>query len=196
MKPAELIRILKVAAALKTNTRHCQTSPGRQESIADHSWRIALAAMLLSGEEEFQSVNMDKVIRMCLIHDLGEAFTGDIPSFEKNENDEKTEAALFTDWVKGFPSPQREEWLSLLCEMNALESREAKTYKALDKMEAVLSHDESDISTWLPLEYQLQLEYGRDEVAFSDYFKQLKALLDDWTRRKITESRTDTPGSS
>jgi len=188
MDPKELLRILQTAASLKTNTRHCQTAPGRQESIADHSWRIALMAMLLSGEGEFQDADMNKVIRMCLIHDLGEAFTGDIPSFEKSSSDEKTEARIFTDWVGSFPSPQREEWLALLSEMNALESKEAKIYKALDKMEAVISHDESDISTWLPLEYQLQLVYGKDEVAFSDYFMQLKSLLDDWTRRKISES--------
>lgn len=44
-------------------------------------------AMLLPDEAEFASVNMNKVIRMCLIHDLGESFTGDIPTFQKTDGD-------------------------------------------------------------------------------------------------------------
>lgn len=67
--------------------RHCFTAPDRAESVADHSWRIALMAMLLTGEEEFKSMDMNKVIRMCLIHDLGETFTGDIPAFQKTAAD-------------------------------------------------------------------------------------------------------------
>lgn len=192
MTSEELLKILAMAAALKTNTRHCFTEPGRKESIADHSWRTALMALLLTGEEEFRDVDMDRVIRMCLIHDLGEAFTGDIPAFEKNGNDEKKEAQLFSQWVESFPSPQREQWLALLKEMNALETREARTYKALDKLEAVISHNESDISTWLPLEYRMQLEYGREETAFSPFFRQLKEQIDAWTREKI--SREGSPG--
>jgi putative hydrolase of HD superfamily len=69
--------------------------------------------------------------------------------------------------------------------MEALETREARLYKALDKIEAVISHNESDIRTWLPLEYDLQLTYGRGNMAFSEYMKELRALVDDWTREKI-----------
>lgn len=83
MTPQDFLTILSRAAILKTTTRHCYTQENRKESVADHSWRIALMAMLLSGEPEFQDTDMNKVIRMCLIHDLGETFTGDIPSFEK-----------------------------------------------------------------------------------------------------------------
>ena len=64
-------------------------------------------------------------------------------------------------------------------------SDEAKLYKALDKLEAVLSHDESDISTWLPLEYDLQFHYGREQVQFSPYLRKFKTVLDDMTREKI-----------
>ena len=146
-------------------------------------------AMLLSGEEEFAGADMNKVIRMCLIHDLGEAFTGDIPTFEKKGTDEKAEEQFFYEWVKGFPLPQREEWQALLEEMKALESKEARIYKALDKLEAVISHNESDISTWLSLEYELQLAYGKEEVEFSAYFKELKGQIDQWTREKIRGER-------
>ena len=190
MTPDELLSILSRAARLKTTYRHCDTAPDRKESVADHSWRISLMAMLLSGEEEFRDADMDKVVRMCLIHDLGEAFTGDIPTFRKSQADVKAEDDLFLGWVDSFPEPQRSQWRDLLSEMNALSTREAKIYKALDKMEAVISHDESDLSTWLPLEYDLQLTYGRENVAFSPWFTALKAAVDRWTREKI-EGGTD-----
>ncbi len=186
MKPSELLSILAVAEKLKCNTRHCYTSTGRHESVAEHSWRIALMAMLIAPE--FPEADMDKVIRMCLIHDLGEAFTGDIPTFDKTAADAAKEDALFDRWVQTLPEATKQEWTSLLAEMNALETREARIYKALDKMEAVIQHNESDISTWLPLEYDLQLRYGAENVKFSPWFQSLKAEIDDWTRRKIAQS--------
>ncbi len=187
MKPSELLEILRVAEKLKCNTRHCYTSNGRQESVAEHSWRIALMAMLIAPE--FPEADMDKVIRMCLIHDLGEAFTGDIPTFDKTAADTKKEDALFGSWVQTLPEEAKLEFSALLAEMNAMETREAKIYKALDKMEAVIQHNESDISTWLPLEYDLQLRYGGENVKFSPWFQSLKAEIDSWTRRKIAENR-------
>ena len=183
MKQSELLKILEVAGRLKRTTRHCWTELDRKESVADHSWRIALMAMLLTPE--FPDTDMDKVVRMCLIHDLGEAFTGDIPTFWKTEADVEKEEGLFDGWVATLPEDTRAEWTALLAEMEALETKEAKLYKALDKMEAVISHNESDISTWLPLEYDLQLTYGAENVRFSPYMTELKAEIDAWTREKI-----------
>lgn len=183
MKQSELLSVLRLAAKLKTTDRHCWTAPDRKESVADHSWRISLMAMLL--RPEFPEADMDKVIKMCLIHDVGEAFTGDIPTFWKTSADEEKEDRLFDSWVATLPEGTREEWISLLAEMEALQTLEAKIYKSLDKMEAVISHNESDISTWLPLEYDLQLTYGAENVAFSPYMTELKAQIDVWTREKI-----------
>lgn len=191
MEAKQLLEILEVAGRLKTTTRHCETEAGRKESVADHSYRIALMAMLLAGEEAFGQTDMNKVMRMCLIHDLGEAFTGDVPSFEKDDKDEDTEERLFRKWVEGFPSPQKEEWQALLAEMRELRTAEAKTYKALDKLEAVISHNESDLSTWLPLEYELQLTYGEEQVQFSEYLKRLKEENNSRTRRKIAEEKQE-----
>lgn len=187
MKPSELIDILAVAEKLKCNTRHCYTSSGRHESVAEHSWRISLMAMLLTGE--FPEADMNKVIRMCLIHDLGEAFTGDIPTFDKHQAHEQAEKAAYDQWVQTLPADAREEFTVLLSEMEAMQTQEAKIYKALDKLEAVIQHNESDIATWLPLEYDLQLRYGAENVTFSPYMRQLKGEIDDWTRRKIEEER-------
>ena len=90
MEPEKLIETLAVAECLKDATRHCYTSRGRRESVAEHSWRITLMAYLVS--DEFPEADLEKLMKMCLIHDLGEAFTGDIPTFEKSEKDEEKEA--------------------------------------------------------------------------------------------------------
>lgn len=193
MEPKELIAILSVAERLKCNTRHSDTSSGRRESVAEHSWRLALMAMLL--EDEFAELDMDKVIRMCLIHDLGEAFTGDIATFRKTAADTEKEDGIFSEWVAGFPEKQRRQFEALLGEMAALETKEAKLYKALDKLEAVIQHNEADIASWLPLEYDLQLTYGAEEVQFSAYTQRLKAYIDAWTKQKI-ERATGTLGNA
>lgn len=186
MSPKELLEILSVAEKLKCNTRHSDTSSGRRESVAEHSWRISLMAMLL--EDEFQDTDINKVIKMCLIHDLGEAFTGDIATFNKTDADSEKEEQVYWKWIEGFPEVQRKQFQELLREMSALETKEAKLYKALDKMEAVIQHNEADISSWLPLEYDLQLRYGADEVEFSPYLLKLKECIDEWTREKIEKS--------
>ncbi|MBR3767992.1 MAG: HD domain-containing protein [Clostridia bacterium] len=183
MKPKELLSVLSVAGSLKSVTRHCDLSDDRKESVAEHSWRLALLALLL--EDEFSDTDINKVIRMCLIHDLGEAFTGDIATFKKTGADSLREKELYLNWVNGFPEYQRHEFLSLINEMEEMKTKEAKLYKALDKLEAVIQHNESDIKTWLPLEYDLQLTYGSEEVKFSSYLTELKEVIDRWTIEKI-----------
>lgn len=187
MKSQELFDILAQAAKLKSTPRHCETAQGRKESVADHSWRLALFALLLKGEEDFADTDMDKVIRMCLIHDLGESFTGDVPAFRKNAADGEREKELLLAWVERFPRSQREEWLGLLAEMEQMETKEAKTYKALDKLEALISHNEAPLSTWLPLEYDLQFTYGQEQAKFSPYLQKLREDIDRWTEKKIRD---------
>ncbi|MBQ1490754.1 MAG: HD domain-containing protein [Blautia sp.] len=196
MNTKSLLEILKVAGRLKAQERHCTIREGRAESVADHSYRLALFAMLVAGEEEFSSLDRDKLLRMCLIHDLGEAFTGDIPTFLKTELDAGKEDAIFERWVSTFPSPQREEWEALLLEMKEQQTKEAKLYKALDKLEALISHNESDISTWLPLEYDLQFTYGQKECSAFSYLTELRRDVDDWSRRKIEEEKKDVDADS
>lgn len=183
MDPKEFIRIMDTVEPLKCNTRHSWTSSGRQESVADHSWRLTLMAFF--ARDAFPQADMEKVMHMCLIHDIGEAFTGDIPAFEKTESDEQVERAQVDAWVNSLPVPYRDEVAALYAEMEAQETQEAKIYKALDRLEAVLQHNEADLSTWLPLEYTLQLEYGSENVQFSSWLTALKAQLNQDTKDKI-----------
>ena len=71
----------------------------------------------------------------------------------------------------------------------ALETPEAKLYKALDKLEAVIQHNESPISTWLPMEYELNLNYGADAAAFSPYLTELRAAMRRDTEEKIAAGK-------
>ena len=183
MEAKELLRVLHTAERLKDETRHCYTSGGRHESVAEHSWRLALTALFLC--DEFPALDMDRVIRMCLIHDLGECFTGDIPSFLKSGGDEERERSALEIWAASLPAPYNGELKALYAEMDALETDEAKLYKALDKLEAVIQHNESDIATWLPREYELNLTYADENVAFSDYLRRLREEVRRETRDKI-----------
>ena len=183
MDARTLIDTLAVAGRLKDTTRHCYTPGGRHESVAEHSWRITLMAYWIS--DEFPEANLEKLLKMCLIHDLGEAFTGDIPSFEKTEVNEEREAELLFKWMKSLPEPFATEMMELYREMEERKTLEARIYKALDNMEALISHNESDIRTWLPLEYDLQMTYGNDKVAFSEYLTELRDMIREDSREKI-----------
>lgn len=183
MEARELLRALHVAERLKDETRHCYTSGGRRESVAEHSWRMALMAYLV--HDEFPALDMDKVVRMCLIHDLGECFTGDIPSFLKSGTDEESERGALAAWVDSLPQPYCAELRALYAEMDALETEEARLYKALDKLEAVIQHNESDLDTWIEREYALNLTYGADAAAFSPYLTRLRAEIRRDTEEKL-----------
>ena len=187
MKPLELLATLHTVERLKDTTRHCYTSQGRHESVAEHSWRVTLMAYLT--RDEFPELDMDKVMQMCLIHDLGECFTGDIPSFKKTAADTATEDGLLARWVAELPQPYCRDMAALYVEMDALETPEAKLYKALDKLEAVISHNESPLDTWLPLEYDLNLTYANDNVAFSPYLTALRQAVRQETEEKMAKGQ-------
>jgi len=188
MTPQDLLSILSVAERLKDTTRHCYTSKGRHESVAEHCWMMTLMAYFL--KDEFPGADMDKVIRMCLIHDLGEAFTGDIPAFEKTSANEIAETDLLDDWVSSMPMPLSDEIRTLYCEMAQRQTVESRIYKALDGLEAVIQHNFSSLSTWIPKEYSLNLTYADDRVTFSDFLTALREEIRKDTLHKIeTEQR-------
>ena len=189
MEVLALLEALHVAERLKDATRHCDTSGGRRESVAEHSWRLALMAMLM--RDAFPEADMDRVIRMCLVHDLGEAFTGDIPTFQKTRADEELEDAVLRRWVGTLQEPQRTELSMLYAEMEARQTLEARIYKALDGLEALIQHNEADISTWAENEYALNLTYCDDRVGFSDYLTELRERIREETIEKIRKEKID-----
>lgn len=183
MEVRKLLEVLHTVEKLKDTTRHCYTSGGRHESVAEHSWRLTLMAYLM--KDEFPEADIDKLIKMCLIHDIGEAFTGDIPTFLKSGQDEDKEERLLGTWVASLPEPFCSEMAALYEEMAELKTVEAKIYKALDNMEAVIQHNESDLSTWIECEFELNITYGEDKAAFSPYLRELRQAVREETEKKI-----------
>ncbi len=186
MEPRKLIEFLNVIEKLKCNTRHSWTSNGRHESVAEHSWRLAVMALLVA--EEFPEADNIKVLKMCVIHDFGEAITGDIPAFLKTSTDENKEDEAIKELLKLLPQNLAEEFAELFKEMTELKTIEAKIWKALDNMEALISHNEASIDTWIEKEYELNLTYGTNNVAFSEYMKALKEEIRQDSLKKIDES--------
>ena len=192
MEAREFLEILHVSQRLKDTTRHCTTAKGRPESVAEHSWRLSLMALLL--RDEFPDLDTDKVVAMCLIHDLGECFTGDIPSFDKTDADAETEDRLLREWAASLPPEVSARLGALYDEMDALATPEAKLYKALDKMEAVVQHNEAPLGTWEPHEYELNKTYAFDAAAFSPWLTSLREEILRDTLEKIGEAQERTPG--
>lgn len=187
MKQRQFIEFLNVIEKLKCNTRHSWTSTGRQESVAEHSWRLAVMAMLC--RDEYPDLDIDKVIKMCLIHDLGEVITGDIPSFYKTKQNESDEDNAIAKILSGLPEDYQKEFQALFTEMNEKNTPEAKLFKALDNMEALVSHNEADLSTWLPLEYEENLVYGQVNCEWSEWTKMLKEEIKKDSIDKMTKDK-------
>ena len=183
MNPKEYLNILHVAEKLKDTPRHCTTSKGRVESVAEHSWRVSLMAFLLKNE--FPEANIDKVINMCLIHDLGECFTGDIPTFVKTDKDRNVEDNLLYNWINSLPNEVSNEMKLLFDEMNEQRTIESKIYKSLDKLEALIQHNESPLNTWSENEFELNKKYAFDTVAFSKWLSELRQEILNDTLNKI-----------
>lgn len=183
MDVKKLLDTIHLFEKLKDVERHCYTSGGRRESVAEHCWRTAVMAFFI--KDELPEADIDKVIRMCLVHDLGEIFTGDIPVFIKTEEDGKREETLLCGWVDGLPEPYRTELRELFEEMEERTTVESKIYKALDSLEAVIQHNESDISTWQENEYELNRTYAYDRTEFSAYLMKLRKAIRDETEIKI-----------
>ena len=184
MQPEKMLEFLSAVGNLKVIPRHCYTAPGRRESVADHSWRLALMAYLCA--EEYPGIDLGKLLTFAAIHDLGESVTGDIPAFVKTEAQEEVEDRAIDRLVDTLPEPARSRLHDLFDEYEAQESLEARLCLALD--------NESDIDTWLPLEYDLQLTYGAEAASFSPYTEELRAALNAATRRKIADEKAGEEG--
>ena len=182
MQPQEFMDFVHILEGLKCRTRHSYTSTLRHESVAEHTFRIAAMALLLEGE--FPGLDMAKVIKMCLVHDWGEAVTGDIPSFLKTDGDEEREAEAVEGLLSRLPD-RKAELGALFAELNALETPEAKLYKALDRIEAVIQHNEAPLSTWIERERTLNLEYGVEDCARFPFMAQLREIAAEETRQKL-----------
>ena len=120
---------LAVAERLKDTIRHCYTSKGRQESVAEHSWMMTLMAFFMKNE--FPDADINKIIQMCIIHDLGECFTGDIPTFRKTKEHEDTEEHLLNAWIDTLPEATKKEMKDCIRKWQKSRQSKPKSIKQL-----------------------------------------------------------------
>ena len=168
---------------LKSTTRHSWTSSGRQESVPEHSWRMAIMAIIL--KDEFPNVNITKVVEICLIHDFSEIYDGDMPSFKKTIGHEKKEKIAIHKVTNPLPDKTQNKIIGLWQEFEECNTPEAQLANALDKLEAVIQHNEADLSTWLPLEYDLNKTYGQEHCEYNDFMKLFRKIVNTITVNKI-----------
>jgi putative hydrolase of HD superfamily len=186
----EFLTFFSTAEKLKTTLRHSWTNdPKRQESVAEHSWMICLVAMTFKDRLTIK-VDLNKVLKMLVLHDLAEAVTGDIPlgmqtgSFSR-EAKIIAEREAMHKILAPLDEATRSEFLTLWEEECERKTPEAKFAKAIDSIEACIQHWISDIRTWDDQDFAVGI-YHKDEIFEHDPFlKELKTFLDTETMKKI-----------
>lgn len=190
MTPAEthaLLNFLRRAERLKTVTRSSWTSEGKQESTAEHTWRLCLFA--LSVKPWFSELNFERVLAIALVHDLGEAVSGDISAVlqvgapPKHEQERRDLLELIGD----APDSVRANLVALFDEYNAAATPEAKFVKAFDKLETILQHNQGRNPA--TFDYAFNLPYGQQYTAGHPVIVKLREILDAETRARAAGER-------
>jgi putative hydrolase of HD superfamily len=182
-----VLAFLREAERLKTVTRSGWTSEGERESVAEHTWRLCLMAMLLYGGSP--EIDLARLLRMCLVHDLGEALSGDVPAPEQQAGAPKAgqERADLLRLTAPLPAPLRDDIVALWDEYESAATPEARLAKGLDKLETILQHTQGKNPA--DFDYAFNLAHGRHYTAGDPLLEALRARLDAETARLAAESR-------
>jgi putative hydrolases of HD superfamily len=185
---------LRAAERLKSTTRTGFTSTGQQESVAEHTWRLCLMALVLGPS--FPDVDFAKLVKICIIHDLGEAIHGDVSAPEQarrialgiagGKADQERRDLL--ELLAPLPPARRDEIANLWDEYEAAQSPEAKLAKALDKLETIMQHNQG--LNPADFDYRFNLGYGRQHTADNPLIAQLREVLDQETEARAREAET------
>lgn len=180
-----LIRFLQEAEGLKSVLRTAWTASGRRESTAEHTWRLTLFAALVL--EHYPALDAARVLRMCLIHDLGELYDGDISAalYPDEQTKYGQERAAVERVFALLPEPLGEQMLALWTEYGENRTPEAKLVKALDKAETILQHNQG--ANPPDFDYAFNLGYGRELFEEDELLTGLRAELDRQTRARMDE---------
>lgn len=187
-----VLKVLNLAERLKRELRHSWLSDGRRESVAEHSWRLALMVVLISPHLD-KKIDQEKAIKMAIIHDLVEAITGDIPTFEITDKQLKQQqeiaaSELIRDTLGGELGQQLH---TLFLDYEMQTSHEAKVVHALDKVEMHLQHNEAPMDTWLDWEISWALNDSGKHCEFDQTLLQLNQLVKQQTLTKLASHKID-----
>ena len=178
---------LREAERLKSTLRSGHTSTGRSESTAEHTWRLCLMALVFS--DEFENVDLLRLIKLCIVHDLGEALSGDIPAVMQTDGFDKSaqERADLEVLTQALPPEKRAEILALWEEYEAASSPEAILAKGLDKLETILQHTQGKNPA--DFDYRFNLGYGRQYTTDDPLLAAVRTLPDAETERRGGEGQ-------
>ncbi|CAB5722377.1 Uncharacterised protein [Delftia tsuruhatensis] len=176
---------LREAEKLKSVLRSAHTSTGRCESTAEHSWRLCL--MAIAFEDQLAGLDMLKLLKLCVIHDLGEAIHGDIPAVEKNQHPDKSaqEKADLLHLARSLQPAHRDAIMALWQEYEDAATPEARAVKALDKLETILQHNQGINPP--DFDYEFNLGYGRKYTEADPLFSVVRSILDEDTRARARQ---------
>ncbi|MCB1699695.1 MAG: HD domain-containing protein [Halioglobus sp.] len=169
----------------KLKNVHRKTRPvglERYENSAEHSWHVCLSALMLKDFAN-QPVDIDRVIKMLLIHDLGEIDAGDTIIYAGETAELKAiEAAGLQRVIEMLPQGKVDECLTLWEEFEAGETDDAKFAKAVDRIPPILHNLHGDGHSWkennIPKEKVLSLN-SRIEEGSKSVWKVIEAKLND-----------------
>jgi putative hydrolase of HD superfamily len=184
-----ILEFLRSAERLKNVHRSAWTSAGAQESVAEHTWRLCLMAVVLA--DEFEPLDVGRLLKMCIVHDLGEAIGGDVPAVQQDPSAPKSasERRDLLELLEPLPQQIREEIVALWDEYEAATSPEAKVAKALDKLETIMQHNQG--SNPADFDYRFNLTYGARFTADHPLIIQIRAVLDAETEEHARRSETN-----
>jgi len=176
---------LRAAEALKHTTRVAWTSTGEQENVASHTWRLCLMALVLAPR--FPGIDVGKLLRICIVHDLGEAIGGDISAkLQVNmPNKAEQERRDLLQLCEPLPAHTRDEIVALWDEYEQAASPEARIAKGLDKLETILQHNQGAMPD--DFDFRFNLEYGAKYTTDDPILRTIRAVLDEETERRAQE---------
>lgn len=174
---------IQAAQSLKEVLRSAYTTNGRQESTAEHTWRLTLLIMVLA--DHLPELDLLKTLKMAVIHDLGEAIHGDIPAIIQAGTGNKSaqERQDLATLLQPLPSHLQQEFLMLWDEYDQASSPEALAVKALDKLETLIQHNQG--LNPANFNYTFNLSYGKRYTNSHPLFATLRELVDQHTQQKV-----------
>jgi putative hydrolase of HD superfamily len=191
-----ILKVLALAERLKFELRHSYTSSGRQESVAEHTWRMSLMAVLIEPLLK-QKIDMVRLLKMIILHDLVEAEARDVSALDVLRNPEikldkiEKEKQAIENLRLTLENTNGQEIFDLFYEFEEKQTYEAKVANALDKLEVQLQHNHADFSTWEEIEYDMS--YMMDKhVLFDPILLELKNQIEKEAEDKMQSNGVDT----
>ena len=174
-----ILDFLRLSEALKRELRHSWLSDGRRESVAEHSWQMALMAILVHPHLE-EPVDLGKTLEMIVVHDLVEALVGDVPYFDTSERKRlkrAREAAAIEEIRERLGPPTGKRIRELFLEFEARATPEARFAGALDNLEVQIQHNLADLATWTPAEHPLIYDKIERPCAYDPFLTALAKAI-------------------